>query len=264
MIRPMASTTSRSSCAISTRRWSGTAGTSTDAARPAGDDGVDRSRRPVRGPLRRPAAGGRRRPARRLRRGRQGGARAPSCARRRRRPGSGSLRMRDPSGNQLEIVDYRDVQFSKTDAVLRGMGCRRPREEHSAPAELAARRACSDATPRNRSSCRSVVVGAAARSSSSRSYPWWCRSAPVSPCSASPGRLRARAWAIAAAMRAKCCAAAASLPAATAARHAQLGVGEQDELGIESVDGHAGAACPRHRRCRRRTPPAAPPRTSGP
>ncbi len=35
---------------------------------------------------------------------------------------SGSLRLRDPSGNVLEIVDYRDVQFSKTDAVLRGMG----------------------------------------------------------------------------------------------------------------------------------------------
>ena len=34
----------------------------------------------------------------------------------------GSLRMRDPSGNQLEIVDYRDVQFSKAPAVLRAMG----------------------------------------------------------------------------------------------------------------------------------------------
>jgi extradiol dioxygenase family protein len=34
---------------------------------------------------------------------------------------SGSLRVRDPSGNLLEIVDYRDVQFSKADAVLRGM-----------------------------------------------------------------------------------------------------------------------------------------------
>jgi lactoylglutathione lyase len=33
----------------------------------------------------------------------------------------GSLRLRDPSGNQLEIVDYRDVQFSKTPAVLRAM-----------------------------------------------------------------------------------------------------------------------------------------------
>ena len=35
---------------------------------------------------------------------------------------SGSLRVRDPSGNLLEIVDYRDVQFSKTPAVLRAMG----------------------------------------------------------------------------------------------------------------------------------------------
>ncbi len=35
---------------------------------------------------------------------------------------SGSLRVTDPSGNLLEIVDYRDVQFSKTDAVLSGMG----------------------------------------------------------------------------------------------------------------------------------------------
>jgi lactoylglutathione lyase len=34
---------------------------------------------------------------------------------------SGSLRVRDPSGNQLEIVGYQDVQFSKTEAVLRGM-----------------------------------------------------------------------------------------------------------------------------------------------
>ncbi len=35
---------------------------------------------------------------------------------------SGSLRVHDPGGNQLEIVDYRDVQFSKSDAVLAGMG----------------------------------------------------------------------------------------------------------------------------------------------
>ncbi len=34
----------------------------------------------------------------------------------------GSLRIRDPSGNLLEIVDYRDVQFSKTPAVLRALG----------------------------------------------------------------------------------------------------------------------------------------------
>ncbi len=35
---------------------------------------------------------------------------------------SGSLRVTDPSGNVIEIVDYRDVQFSKSEAVLRGMG----------------------------------------------------------------------------------------------------------------------------------------------
>jgi catechol 2,3-dioxygenase-like lactoylglutathione lyase family enzyme len=35
---------------------------------------------------------------------------------------SGSLRIRDPWGNVLEIVDYRDVQFTKTPEVLRGMG----------------------------------------------------------------------------------------------------------------------------------------------
>ncbi len=34
----------------------------------------------------------------------------------------GRLRVRDPSGNLLEIIDYRDVQFSKTPAVLRSMG----------------------------------------------------------------------------------------------------------------------------------------------
>jgi len=35
---------------------------------------------------------------------------------------AGNLRMRDPSGNQIEIVDYRDVQFTKTPAVLRALG----------------------------------------------------------------------------------------------------------------------------------------------
>ncbi len=50
--------------------------------------------------------------------------------------GSGALRMRDPSGNQLEIVDYRDVQFSKTDKVLDGMGLAAIRKNDSALAEL--------------------------------------------------------------------------------------------------------------------------------
>ena len=35
---------------------------------------------------------------------------------------TGGVRIRDPWGNVLEIVDYRDVQFSKAPDVLRGMG----------------------------------------------------------------------------------------------------------------------------------------------
>jgi lactoylglutathione lyase len=49
---------------------------------------------------------------------------------------AGSLRVRDPSGNVLEIVDYRDVQFSKTEAVLRGMGLEGLEKSAEARAEL--------------------------------------------------------------------------------------------------------------------------------
>jgi lactoylglutathione lyase len=35
---------------------------------------------------------------------------------------SGKLRFRDPWGNTVEVVDYRDVQFTKAPEVLRGMG----------------------------------------------------------------------------------------------------------------------------------------------
>jgi lactoylglutathione lyase len=49
---------------------------------------------------------------------------------------SGSLRVRDPGGNQLEIVDYREVQFSKTEAVLRGMGISGLEKSEQARAEL--------------------------------------------------------------------------------------------------------------------------------
>jgi extradiol dioxygenase family protein len=52
---------------------------------------------------------------------------------------SGSLRVRDPSGNLLEIVDYRDVQFSKEDAVLRGMGLEALEKSASARDELRAK-----------------------------------------------------------------------------------------------------------------------------
>ena len=35
---------------------------------------------------------------------------------------SGSLDFRDPWGNNVQVVDYREIQFSKTPAVLQGMG----------------------------------------------------------------------------------------------------------------------------------------------
>jgi lactoylglutathione lyase len=50
---------------------------------------------------------------------------------------SGSLRVRDPSGNQIEIVDYRDVQFTKAPEVLRGMELAGLDKREGALAELA-------------------------------------------------------------------------------------------------------------------------------
>jgi lactoylglutathione lyase len=52
---------------------------------------------------------------------------------------SGRLRVRDPSGNMIEIVDYRDVQFSKSDAVLKGMGLDGLEKSSAARDELAAK-----------------------------------------------------------------------------------------------------------------------------
>jgi lactoylglutathione lyase len=52
---------------------------------------------------------------------------------------AGSLRVTDPSGNLLEIVDYRDVQFAKTDAVLHGMGVGELPKSESAIQELRAK-----------------------------------------------------------------------------------------------------------------------------
>jgi hypothetical protein len=34
---------------------------------------------------------------------------------------SGSLDFRDPWGNHVQVVDYRDIQFTKAPPVLRGM-----------------------------------------------------------------------------------------------------------------------------------------------
>jgi catechol 2,3-dioxygenase-like lactoylglutathione lyase family enzyme len=51
--------------------------------------------------------------------------------------GGRGLRFTDPWGNQFEIVEYADVQFSKTAAVLRGMGLDGLPKTDAARAELA-------------------------------------------------------------------------------------------------------------------------------
>ena len=45
----------------------------------------------------------------------------------------------DPSGNRLQIVDYADVQFTKADFVLRGMGLDGLSKSEQALAELRAK-----------------------------------------------------------------------------------------------------------------------------
>jgi len=49
---------------------------------------------------------------------------------------SGSLDFRDPSGNNVQVVDYREIQFTKTPAVLRGMGLNELNKSERALAEL--------------------------------------------------------------------------------------------------------------------------------
>jgi catechol 2,3-dioxygenase-like lactoylglutathione lyase family enzyme len=41
------------------------------------------------------------------------------------------LDFRDPWGNRVEIVDYRDIQFTKAPAVLAGMGIESAKREHA-------------------------------------------------------------------------------------------------------------------------------------
>jgi len=52
---------------------------------------------------------------------------------------SGSLDFRDPWGNHLQVVDYRDIQFTKTPAVLRGMRLEALSKSERALAELRAK-----------------------------------------------------------------------------------------------------------------------------
>ena len=43
---------------------------------------------------------------------------------------------RDPWGNHFQVVDYRDVQFTKTDRILAGMGLDGLEKSERALAEL--------------------------------------------------------------------------------------------------------------------------------
>src|ERR1700736_4890683 len=49
---------------------------------------------------------------------------------------SGSLDFLDPWGNHVQVVDYREIQFSKAPAVLRGMGVRELEKTPAAKEEL--------------------------------------------------------------------------------------------------------------------------------
>jgi hypothetical protein len=53
-------------------------------------------------------------------------------------PGRG-LDFRDPWGNRIQVVDYRDVQFTKASSVLRGMGLARLVKSENALEELEAK-----------------------------------------------------------------------------------------------------------------------------
>lgn len=46
------------------------------------------------------------------------------------------LDFRDPSGNRIQVVDYHDIQFTKADSVLEGMGLGRPQKRPAALEEL--------------------------------------------------------------------------------------------------------------------------------
>jgi catechol-2,3-dioxygenase len=52
---------------------------------------------------------------------------------------SGNVRFHDPWGNSVEVVDYRDVQFTKAPQVLRGLGLDDLEKSDAARAELEAK-----------------------------------------------------------------------------------------------------------------------------
>jgi catechol-2,3-dioxygenase len=50
-----------------------------------------------------------------------------------------SLDFRDPWGNQIQVVDYRDIQFTKAPEVMRGMGLDQLEKRERALTELRAK-----------------------------------------------------------------------------------------------------------------------------
>jgi lactoylglutathione lyase len=49
---------------------------------------------------------------------------------------SGSVDFRDPWGNHIQVVEYGEIQFTKSDSVLRGMGLEGLRKSEQALEEL--------------------------------------------------------------------------------------------------------------------------------
>jgi hypothetical protein len=49
---------------------------------------------------------------------------------------SGALDFQDPWGNHVQVVDYREIQFTKTREVLRGMGIGDLKKTEAAEQEL--------------------------------------------------------------------------------------------------------------------------------
>jgi len=54
-------------------------------------------------------------------------------------PGSGRLDFSDPWGNHVEVLDYREIQFTKAASVLRGMSLEGLEKNDAALAELRAK-----------------------------------------------------------------------------------------------------------------------------
>jgi lactoylglutathione lyase len=52
---------------------------------------------------------------------------------------SGALDFDDPWGNHVQVVEYSEIQFSKTEDVLRGMGLAEPEKSEQALEELRAK-----------------------------------------------------------------------------------------------------------------------------